>query len=339
MRTARLADFVAGDENRAALAAVEWLLDDATRGENSATGGIVVLHGPSGVGKTLLVRGLMEAWAAQRPAETIELVTGADWNEAYVAAVDANRIQDFRRRFRECDLLVIDDLHRLGAKAAALTELMSTLDALNNRGAAVAMTLNAAPAKTDDLPAALAARLQGGVVVELAPASMMTRRAILGELVCRRGWTVDIAALELLAADRSRNVPEILGLLMQWYQSAAAEGTLLDAAFARKQLGHSSSAATPSLRTIAEQTARRFALTVGDLKSESRRRTIVAARDTAVLLMRRLTKKSLQEIGDYFGGRDHTTVMHSCRKAEIALDVDPEARALFAELQQSIERT
>lgn len=340
VRTARLADFIAGDENRAAVAAVEWLLEDGSLSKDAAspTSGPVVLHGPSGVGKSLLVRGLLDAWSAQRPDEAIEFLTGNEWNEAYVAAVDANRIQDFRRRFRECDLLVIDDLHRLGPKSAAQMELLATLDALNQRGTAVAVTLNHAPAKTEDFPTALVARLQGGTVVEVAPAAVMTRRAILGEAVCRRGWTVEIAALELLAADRSRNVPEILGLLIQWYQKAAAEGTLLSAAFARKQLGHPAGTVAPSLRTIAEQTARRFGLTVADLKSESRRRTIVSARDTAVLLMRRLTKKSLQEIGEYFGGRDHTTVMHSCRKAEAALDVDPEARTLFAELQQAVER-
>lgn len=332
----QLAEFVAGEENLAALAAVQWLLNENSEAPPS---GPVVLHGPSGVGKTLLVRGLAETWSAQRPGEAVEFLTGAEWNEAYVAAVDGNTIQEFRRRFRECDLLVIDDLHRIGTKSAAQTELKSTLDALENRGAAVAMTLTHAPAKTDDLQATLVARLSGGAVVEVTPPSMMTRRALLGEMVCRRAWTVELTAMEMLAADRSRNVPEILGTLTQWYHAAKTAGAPLDAAFARKQSEHTAAGTVPSLRTIAEQTARRFSLTVADLKSESRRRTIVTARDTAVLLMRRLTKKSLQEIGAYFGGRDHTTIMHSCRKVEAALDTDPESRTLFAELEQTIERT
>jgi chromosomal replication initiator protein len=93
------------------------------------------------------------------------------------------------------------------------------------------------------------------------------------------------------------------------------------------------------LKTIAEKTARRFSLKLSDLKGESRQRTVVAARDNAILLARRLTKASLQEIGAYFGDRDHTTVLHSCRKLEAAIEQHAEAREVFAELFEQLQQT
>lgn len=345
-RAARWADFVAGEENRATVAAVMWLLEDATASSDATQAdvaktpaGSVVLYGPSGVGKTHLLRTLAQAWSAQRNGAAIEMLSALEWNDAYVAAVNDHRIDAFRRRFRECDLLILDELHRLGPKSSAQAELIHTLDALEARGAAVAFSLVHSPAKTDDLLPGLTSRLSGGAVVEVSPASIPTRRTLLAETVVRHGLTVEANVVELLAADRALSVPEMIGSLLSWHEIAQHERVPLDLSLARKQIEQRGGGYVPTMRTIAEHAARRFGLTLADLKSESRRRTIVLARDTAMLLARRLTKKSLLEIGSYFGGRDHTTVMHSCRKAEALLEQDAESRTLFAELQRAIEHT
>jgi chromosomal replication initiator protein len=139
-----------------------------------------------------------------------------------------------------------------------------------------------------------------------------------------------------LAADRSRSAAELSGLLLSLRQATAVEGRAFDVAAVREALHRRDDGSTPSIKRVAEAAARRFGLTIADLKSQSRRRSVVAARDAAMLTARRLTSQTLAEIGKYFGGRDHTTVLHSCRKLEAALDKDAELRTTIEELCRAV---
>jgi chromosomal replication initiator protein len=340
-REDRLEDFLAGEENRLARAAVAALVPPADATEQTAAEAfrLLVLHGPSGSGKTHLVRGLTRVWFDRRPDDVVVFFAGSEFAELFAAAVNEDRISPFRRRLRECDLLVIDDLSSLLNKPAAQLELQGTLDALERRGATIVVTLPTPPQRAESLSAAITARLSGGIDVGLAPPSTSTRRAILDRLTARYELNVADEALQALAADRARSVPEVCGLLLTLQHEAAVDGTIVDLPFVRRFLERTNERASPALKTIAERAARRFGLTLRDLKSDSRRRTVVAARDNAMLLARRLTSRSLQEIGEYFGNRDHTTVLHSCRKLEATLEHDSEARELFNGLDEELRRT
>jgi chromosomal replication initiator protein len=318
-------EFAAGPENRSTVAAARLFIEAPRLGP-------LVLHGPSGIGKTTLVRDVLSAWSAARPDDLVASVSGAEFAEQYAAAVDADRIETFRRKFHDCDLLTIDAVDQLRSKPAAQGELLLTLDVLESRGAAVLMTLHAAPARTDWLSPQLAARLAGGLVVEIAPPSPAARRTILERLAARTGRPATADAVEALAADRSRSVAEMTGLFLALQQQAAADGRTLDTAAVREALHRRDDESTPTLKRAAEEAARRFGLTIADLKGQSRRRTVVAARDAAILTARRLSGRTLAEIGKYFGGRDHTTVMHSCRKLEELLERDAETRTMIDEL-------
>lgn len=359
--------FVAGEENRLALSAVEKFLDDAAwsaenaaqcgaqADDDAARGAPLVLHGPSGTGKTHLVDGLVAEWSARLPDDVVVRLAGSEFAEQYAEAVDQDRIAEFRRRVRAADLFVLEDLARLATKPQAQWELLHALDELARRGAYVVVTLDAPPQKFETFLPGLVSRLAEGFVFALSPPSQTSRRAILAELAAERGLALDPKALDLLAADRETTVRELRGALAGLEAEAReqarreAAGTLfplragepvaIDLPLVKRHLeARGGAGAVPTLKQIIEQTARHFGLRAADLKSGSRRRSVVTARDTAIYLARRLTKKSLHEIGEYFGGRDHTTVLHSCRKLETADGLDPEQIAALAVLRERLVR-
>jgi chromosomal replication initiator protein len=374
-RAPSLDDFAAGEENLLGLEAVRRLLEqgvqrattsatrepasevaisgdatisnDAARDDSVDSTGPLVLHGPAGTGKSHLCEALVAEWQRRLPDSPVAHLGSSEFAERFADAVDDDRIDAFRRQLREVDLFVLENVGKLTNKPTAQRELLYTLDALENRGARVVATFDAPPQRLDDFLPGLVSRLTAGVVVALVPPSVASRRMILERLVTLRGVAIEPKAVELLAGDLEKTVPELRGILTTLSTLAAqelAEGVRgrsdasIDAAFVRRYLDQRSDAAAPALKAIAEQSARRYGLTVADLKSGSRRRTVVAARDAAIFLARRLTTKSLQDIGDFFGGRDHTTILHSCRKLEQSSETDPETREAIDAIRRKLAR-
>ena len=161
-----------------------------------------------------------------------------------------------------------------------------------------------------------------------------TRLAILQRWSHLREVAMADSILKLLAEGLAGTVPELLGAMLQLEVPAREQGRPINAHQIRDFLAERDSALRPKLRDIAALTARHFALRLSDLRGSSRRRPVVAARDVAIYLCRQLTRESLGRIGDYFGGRDHTTVLHACRKTEELLQADPAIRQALDQLQR-----
>jgi chromosomal replication initiator protein len=160
--------------------------------------------------------------------------------------------------------------------------------------------------------------------------------AILRQLAALNDVQLPEPVAQALAEGLSGTVPELAGALLQLMMPAELEGDEVDLETARQYLAERNLMRQPSLHEIALATARHFAIRLSDLRSPVRRRSLVAARGVAVYLARRLTHESLQQIGSYFGGRDHTTVMHSYRKTEELIDRDPAIREAVESLQKSL---
>jgi chromosomal replication initiator protein len=326
-----LRQYVGDDDNRLVQFAVNAFLD-ASPGCSP-----LVFCGSTGTGKSLLAGGLAARWKRHAPATRVVLTTGADFARQFATALETNALDDFRRTYRDAAVLIIDDLHQLGGKTAAQQELIHTFDSLLRHQRRLVATLQQSPAETPTLATALASRLCGGLVVPLLTPGRAARRVIVERLLNKLGIKLPEPVLRLLANDRPDSptqpatVPQLHGAVLQLANLAAKEDRPLDEHLARHCLA-ARNTLCPQLRTIIRQVCQYFQLRAADLKGPTRQQRVVRARGVAMLLARQLTDKSLAQVGRHFGNRDHTTVMHACRKTESLLRSDPAIRQAVDEL-------
>lgn len=332
--------FVAGSENFLAARTLGQLLEGASEFDRAAPFNPLLIYGPHASGKSHLARGLAEWWKQRFPQASVEYTTGGDFAREHAAALSAGRLEEWRDRVRGADLLVLENLGELANKSAAQQELLLTLDALADREARVVLTARSLPSQWQGLGAALRSRLSAALAVPLALPSQATRRAILENLAEGRGLPLSRQVLDKLAAAVGDGVPALVAAIAELELAARASGMPagepLDARGVRKLVEHQDSPSAPTVREIARLVARHFGLKLADLKSPQRQRSLVAARCVAMYLARQLTPASLSEIGEYFGGRDHTTVLHGCRKTEKLLTRDVAVRRAVADVRRSL---
>jgi chromosomal replication initiator protein len=329
------ADFLAGPENRLVAIVVRAVLEDRPGAYNP-----IVIYGPPGTGKTHLARGLEAAWRARYPRRRkAHYTTATDFARELSDAIEAQAVEDFRAKYRTVALLIVEDVGRLADKLAAQEELTHTLDALVAAGGKLVLTASAPAGELPGIVAGLQSRLVEGLSIPLVPPGPDARMAILRQLAKLRGTELPEQVTQLLAEALHGTVPELLGLLAQLEVRAKLAGGKIDASAARRLLAKQHGTRRPPLKDIAAVTARYFSLKVTEIRSSSRRKAVVMARNVAMYLARHMTGDSLEQIGRYFGGRDHSTVMHGCRKTERLLTTDAAIREAVLQLQQRCEKT
>ncbi|MGA2619375.1 MAG: DnaA/Hda family protein [Thermoguttaceae bacterium] len=326
-----LSGFLAGPENRLVEPAVRGMLAEPSVRYNP-----LVLYGPSGTGKSHLARGLAAAWRDRFPRGRVVYASAVDFARELADAIDSQAVEEFRSGYRDATLAVFEDVGNLAGKPAAQEELICTLDALVGQGAQVLVTAWAAPAELAGLLPALQSRLSAGLTVPLAPPGAAARAAILRQWATQLDVRLADSALALLAEGLAGTVPELLGAVVQLETPARHDRRTIDLPTVRQFVADRDCRRQPELREIALGTARYFALKLADLRGPSRRRPVVVARGVAVYLCRLLTRQSLLTIGCYFGKRDHTTIMHACRKTECLVGSNPEIRQATHRLQQEL---
>jgi chromosomal replication initiator protein len=332
-RAAGLREFIAGPENVLLRAAIDEFLLTPQTPYNP-----LVLVGPSGAGKSHLARGIALEWHRRRPAATVLCIDAADFAREFSLAVETQGTGEFRDYYRTCELLVLEDLAHLKDKPAAEQELMLTLDALVELGSRIVVTAPFAPAELTFLSPMLRSRLTGGLVVPVARPDVLTRMELLRRLAAQRSLRLTDAAVTQLAESLDAAVPQLEGALMFLQASNGdRDGHEIDATQVAEYLASRDERPQPTLREIATQTAKHFALKVTDLRSPSRRRTVATARYVAMFLARELTADSLVQIGGYFGGRDHATVLHGCRRTEELLRTDQQTQQAVTCLRQTLQ--
>lgn len=325
----RFSEFVAGPENALAAAVLQPFLACAPTHASP-----LVLYGPHGCGKSHLALGLAELWHRHYPHIGVVCSGGADFARQYAAAAADGRLAPWRAEVRSAGLFVVDDLGELGDKRPAQQELLRTLDALDDSGALAVVTARSLPSHWPVLLPALRGRLSAGLVVPLAYPARGARRVILERLAAARNVAVSARALDCLADGLEGSVPALVAALLELEVTGARDRQPVDAKSIRQFVAGRSGAPKPTLREIGSVTAKYFALKLSDLKSPARRRSLVVGRGVAMFLARQLTANSLEQIGSFFGGRDHTTVLHACRRTEKLLRRDRTTRIAVAELLQ-----
>ena len=330
--TARLRQLVLGPENRLVEVAVGSVLDGSGNQRSP-----VVLHGVAGTGKSHIALGLVAAWKASFPRRPVVAVTAIDFARELADAMETKTLDDFGSRYRLASLLVLEDLDYIDNKQYAQQELLHTFDALIDAGSRIVVTARSAPSELGGIIPRLRSRLAGGLVVPVVPPGTAARLTILKRLAELRKVYLSESAAEILADGLCVTVPELLGALAQLQVSAQLDaGNIIDGESARLFLAERLGSRIPSIHQIALKTARHFSLKLGELRSPSRRREVVTARGVAMYLTRTLTPNSLEKIGSYFGGRDHTTVSYGCQKTEKLLDTELAVRRAVNRLQQEL---
>jgi chromosomal replication initiator protein len=330
-------NFLAGPENRLVEVVVRNVLEEKPNGYNP-----IILYGPSGTGKSHLALGMAAAWKA-RNRHRAEYVSAVDFARELADAIETQAVEEFRAKYRRAGLLVFEDIGRLvnrkSEKLSAQDEFVYTLDTLINRDSWVIVTSLSAPGEMTGILPALQSRLTAGLMVPLAPPESNTRLAIIRRLAEMRRIDLPDPLARTLADGLHGTVPELMGALIQLQVPQRGSNRRIDAHAVRALLAERENRLRPNLHAIALTSAKHFGLKLSELRSPSRQQAVVAARNAATYLARNMLQCSFEEIGQYFGGRDHTTVMHGWRKMEKLLKIDPATKHEIDELEQELLKT
>ncbi len=321
--------FLMGEENALAYAGVMAL----ARGDGAGVSPLVV-HGPSGVGKSRLLAGLVAERMLRRPESVVAHLEAEAFAAACAeAAGRRGGWGELRERFRGLDLFVLEDLHALERAPLALVELTHTLDALDEAGAGVAVSARVGPGQWSGWPSRLVNRLVGGLAVRVEPPGLATRRRYLLDRARARGIGLAAEAVDALA-EAAESFPALEGWLTNLGLASRVERRPLDGALVDPYLAEQAVTTTVTIDQVARAVAVKFGVPLRDLRSSTRRKTVVEARHLAILLARQRTGKSFQAIGTYFGKRDAATIRHACQASASRLASDPALAASVAALRQ-----
>lgn len=339
-RWRRLEEFVAGACNRVAHAASQSAIESPGQGPSP-----LVIHGPVGTGKTHLLEAIFVGLRQQAPDWRLTFATAEEFTNRFVQSMRTGKSAQFRRQFRECDALFIDDLHVLSGKAKTQEEFLHTFDALSADGKPIFVTCDCHPRMTDDFHPQLADRLMGGAVWGLQPPDAATRLELLRAKSARLHAVIADDVLKFLSQQLRGNVRELEGALHSIRHFSRVTGRPIDIALTREALGDllRHSVRVVRLEDIESAVCRALGLPTGALQSPTRTWSVSHPRMIAVYLARKHTAASYSEVGEFFGGRNHSTAVAAEKKVRYWLSTKETLTVndrswLAGELIEAVER-
>jgi len=307
-----LETFVVGDCNRLAYAAAETV----TRKLGSYSP--LVIHGPSGVGKTHLLEGIWKTVKKRNPRVAALYLSAEQFTSAYVEALQSGTIPVFRQKYRGVQLLILDDLQFFGGKRQTQIELLYTLDTLMKNGCQVVCAADRPPSELRELTPELRSRLESGIVCRIDPPDFATRVKIVENFCLATNFSLDREVQQWIAESFARSVRQIIGALRRLEAAARALKRVPDRQLAGEILSDLLPEGTKqvTLADIEREVCRAFALPPGTLQSDRKDRIVTQPRMLAMWLARKCTRANLSEIGRFFGRRSHATVISAQKRVE-----------------------
>ncbi|MGA5701890.1 chromosomal replication initiator protein DnaA [Peterkaempfera bronchialis] len=327
--------FVIGASNRFAHAAAVAVAEAPAKAYNP-----LFIYGESGLGKTHLLHAIGHYSRSLYPGTRVRYVSSEEFTNEFINSIRDGKADAFRKRYRDMDILLVDDIQFLASKESTQEEFFHTFNTLHNANKQIVLSSDRPPKQLVTLEDRLRNRFEWGLITDVQPPELETRIAILRKKAIQEQLNAPPEVLEFIASRISRNIRELEGALIRVTAFASLNRAPVDlelTGIVLKDLIPGGEEAGPEItaKTIMEQTAAYFGLGVEDLCGSSRSRVLVTARQIAMYLCRELTDLSLPKIGAQFGGRDHTTVMHADRKIRSLM---AERRSIYNQVTELTNR-
>lgn len=329
-------NFIQGEGNKLAAGAALVVADNPGTFYNP-----LFIFGGVGLGKTHLMQAIGHQMLAERPDAKVVYIQSETFVNDFINSIK-NKTQDkFREKYRTADLLLVDDIQFFAKKEGIQEEFFHTFETLYNDQKQIVMTSDRLPTEIPDLSERLVSRFAWGLQVEITPPDLETRIAILRKKAESEGLEIDESTLDYVASQVDTNIRELEGALVKVQAQATIQKQDINIGLARSALADLKLVQKSrglQISKIQEVVANYFQTSVPELKGKKRVRQIVIPRQIAMYLSRELTDASLPKIGQEFGGKDHTTVMHACDKIARQIKTDTEIKSAVSDLRQMLER-
>jgi chromosomal replication initiator protein len=324
--------FVVGASNQFAHAACLAVAESPAKSYNP-----LFIYGGVGLGKTHLLNSIGN-YIADRTDLRIAYVTTEQFTNEVINSIRYDRMMELRRRYRNVDMLLIDDIQFLAGKERTQEEFFHTFNSLYEARKQIVLSSDRFPKEMPSMEERLRSRFEWGLIADLQQPDFETRIAILRKKSDEEGIVIHEDVIQLLASNLKNNIRELEGALIRLGAYASLTGQQITVVMAKNILRDllGSKRKVITAEDIQDAVATRFHLKISDLKSKRRTKTLVYPRQIAMFLCRDLTDASFPEIGRDFGGKDHTTIIHACKQMQKSQETDATLRATLESLKEEI---
>ena len=327
-------NFVVGENSRFAQAAAYTVAKNPAQKYNP-----LFIYGASGLGKTHLMQAIGHYIIFNKPKLRVKYIKTEEYFNEVIKNLQCNdrvsRMDKFRQKYRNVDVLLIDDIQFLESKTATMEEIFHTFDSLHNNNKQIVITSDRLPKDIPTLPARLRTRFEMGLVVDITPPDFETRVAILKNLAERSGIQADFEVFEYIANNFVSNVRELEGAFNKVSAYAEIEKTDLSFEFAKKVLNCEARQKELTIEKVIKAVSDYYGVSIKDFKSTSRNQRVSSARHIAVYMARELTKKSFESIAEYLN-KKHTTMLYSYEKIREDLKINKDLDRAIGEIRENL---
>ncbi|MDR3378612.1 MAG: chromosomal replication initiator protein DnaA [Verrucomicrobiae bacterium] len=328
--------FVVGTNNNFSFAAAKAVAEAPGKSYNP-----LFLYGGVGLGKTHLLHAIGQHVTGSRKGARVAYVSSEKFTNEYIDAIQNNKLVTFRKKYRQTDVLLIDDIQFLAGKERIQEEFFHTFNALHESHKQIVLTCDRPASEIQGLESRLVSRFEWGLVTDLQPPDIEMRLAILKKKAQVMNVTLPEDIINFLATRIRTNIRRLEGALIRVASYASLTGKKLTIEVVEnllREILHEEGRQTISIEVIQKRVAEHFDIRLADMTSKRRPENIAFPRQIAMYLSRQMTESSLNTIGEAFGGRDHGTVLHACRLVKDRMEVDSNVRQVVHYLEKQLIR-
>jgi chromosomal replication initiator protein len=328
--------FVVGNNNNFAYGAAKAVAEAPGKSYNP-----LFLYGGVGLGKTHLLHAIGQHVVAHRKGARVAYVSSEKFTNEFIDGIQNNKLAAFRKRYRQTDVLLIDDIQFLAGKERIQEEFFHTFNALHEAHKQIVLTCDRPASEIQNLEHRMVSRFEWGLVTDLQPPDVEMRLAILNKKAQGMGVNLSPEVMNFLANRIRTNIRRLEGALIRVASYASLTGKKLSVEVVEnllREILHEEGRHSISIEVIQKRVAEHFDIRLADMTSKRRPENIAFPRQIAMFLTRQMTEGSLSSIGEAFGGRDHGTVLHACRLVKDRMEVDANVRQVVHYLEKQLMR-